>query len=114
MINLPTCCVTGRIAGDPNACGDCDPCIDGAQHIPEVIKKLIKERDDWGDKYAGAMMELDDAKADAIRHHKLATDRWEALLEMKVRDDRNGSLPKAYREIIDAALGQSPRSTEKP
>jgi hypothetical protein len=45
-----------------------------------------------------------DAEADAVRLHKLATDRWEALLELKCRDDRNGSLPPAYRKIIDAAL----------
>jgi len=27
-----------------------------------------------------------------------------ALLEMRNRDDRNGSLPEAYRKIIDLAL----------
>ena len=27
-----------------------------------------------------------------------------ALIEMRDRDNRNGSLPPAYREIIDAAL----------
>lgn len=61
MKSLPICCVTGRIAGDPYACGDCDPC--GAAHsVPEPVKRLIKERDDWADKYAGAMMELDDLR----------------------------------------------------
>ena len=30
-----------------------------------------------------------------------------ALITMRERDDRNGSVPKAYREIIDAALSPS-------
>ena len=61
MTTLPICCVTGRIAGDPLACGDCDPC--GAAHtVPEVVKQLIKERDEWADKYADAMAELDGLK----------------------------------------------------
>lgn len=29
-----------------------------------------------------------------------------ALIEMQQRDDRNGSLPPAYRAIIDGALGE--------
>lgn len=52
--SLPTCAVTGRIAGDGFACGDCDPC--SATHlVPDVVKRLIKERDQWADKYADAM-----------------------------------------------------------
>lgn len=48
--SLPTCAVTGRIAGDKFACGDCDPCM--ATHlVPEVVKQLMKERDEWADKY---------------------------------------------------------------
>lgn len=66
MATIPTCCVTGRIAGDPYACGDCDPCILGAQHVPEVVKKVIAERDEWADKYAGAMMELDELKGAVV------------------------------------------------
>ena len=62
MTTLPICCVTGRIAGDPLACGDCDPC--GAAHtVPEVVKQLIKERDEWADKYADAMAELDEIES---------------------------------------------------
>lgn len=56
--DLPICCVSGRVAGDPHACGDCDPC-GAAVLVPEVVKSLIKERDEWADKYAGAMMKLD-------------------------------------------------------
>jgi hypothetical protein len=61
MTTLPICCVTGRIAGDPFACGDCDPC-GAADTVPEVVKNLIKERDGWAEKYAGAMMELDELR----------------------------------------------------
>lgn len=44
-MTLPICCVTGLIAGDPDACGDCDPC--GASHlVPEPVRKLLKELDD--------------------------------------------------------------------
>jgi hypothetical protein len=72
MSGLPICCVTGRIAGDLNACGDCDPCILGAPLVPEVVKRLIAERDEWADKYAGAMMDADAhaalvAERDALR-----------------------------------------------
>lgn len=61
MATLPICCITGRIAGDGFACGDCDPC--GAAHsVPDVVKRLIKERDEWADKYICAMMELDELR----------------------------------------------------
>lgn len=68
MIVLPICCVTGRIAGDGFACGDCDPC--GAAHaVPEVVKALMKERDEWADKYECAAMCLDEERPaiDALR-----------------------------------------------
>lgn len=59
MIVLPICCVTGRIAGDGFACGDCDPC--GAAHaVPDAVKSLLKERDDFAAKYEAAMGELDE------------------------------------------------------
>lgn len=61
MSDLPICCVTGRIAGDCFACGDCDPCS-AANKVPDVVKSLLKERDEWADKYAGAMMELEDLR----------------------------------------------------
>ena len=41
MNALPICCVTGRIAGDGFACGDCDPCS-AAHTVPEAVKQLIK------------------------------------------------------------------------
>lgn len=59
--SLPVCCVTGRIAGDGFACGDCDPCM--ATHlVPDVVKQLIKERDEWADKYAQAMETMQDER----------------------------------------------------
>ncbi|MDE2468851.1 MAG: hypothetical protein KGL35_08925 [Bradyrhizobium sp.] len=60
MSTLPLCAVTGRIAGDPLACGDCDPCIFGASKVPEEIKRLFVERDEWADKYAMAMQTIDE------------------------------------------------------
>jgi hypothetical protein len=61
MVTIPICCVTGRIAGDGFACGDCDPC--GAAHlVPEAVRALIKERDEWAGKYEAAMGELDELR----------------------------------------------------
>jgi hypothetical protein len=61
---LPICCVTGRIAGDKDACGDCDPC--GAAHaVPEAVKALLKERDEWADRYSAVMAELDELRSSA-------------------------------------------------
>ncbi len=58
MAGIPICCVTGRIAGDGFACGDCDPCS-AAHAVPEAVKALIKERDEFAAKYEAAMIELD-------------------------------------------------------
>lgn len=53
-----TCCVTGRIAGDSDACGDCDPC--GAAHsVPQVVRALLAEKDEWRNKFGDAMAALD-------------------------------------------------------
>ena len=55
-MNIPICIITGRIAGDSDACGDCDPC--GAAHVvPDVVKRLLAEKDGWREKYANAMAE---------------------------------------------------------
>lgn len=59
--SLPTCAVTGRIAGDGFACGDCDPCL-ATDLVPESVKQLIKERDEWADKYADAMESIQDLR----------------------------------------------------
>ncbi len=56
---LPICAVTGRIAGDSFACGDCDPCVLGAHKVPEVVQKLMKERDEFMNEYSAAKGALD-------------------------------------------------------
>lgn len=62
-MSIPTCVITGRVAGDRLACGDCDPCIDGAAKVPDAVKRLIAERDDFMDKHADAACELDEIRA---------------------------------------------------
>lgn len=55
---LPCCIITGRIAGDSDACGDCDPCS-AASRVPESIKRLLAEKDEWRSKYGDAAARLD-------------------------------------------------------
>lgn len=62
------CVVTGRIAGDSDACGDCDPCVYGAQHVPDAVKRLLSEKDEWRDKYAGAMDRLSEERQQFCMH----------------------------------------------
>lgn len=67
---LPTCCVTGRIAGDSDACGDCDPC--GAAHaVPDAVKRLLAEKDEWRTKYAEAMERNSPGSTDAAEVMRL-------------------------------------------
>lgn len=56
---IAVCSVTGRIAGDADACGDCDPCILGEAAIPEVVKRLLAEKEEWRQKYCDLCVELD-------------------------------------------------------
>jgi len=51
---IAVCVITGRIAGDADACGDCDPCS-AAHAVPEVVKRLLAEKEEWRQKYADAM-----------------------------------------------------------
>lgn len=58
---LPTCVITGLIAGDSDACGDCDPC--SASHaVPGPVKDLLRQKDEWREKYSDAMCKLDEAQ----------------------------------------------------
>lgn len=58
VVTIPICAVTGRIAGDSDACGDCDPC--GASHaVPEAVQRVLKEKDEWREKYGDAMAQND-------------------------------------------------------
>jgi hypothetical protein len=62
-MTIPICAVTGRIAGDSDACGDCDPC--GAYYVvPDVVKRLLIEKDEWREKYGEAMSRLDEQIGD--------------------------------------------------
>src|SRR5262249_13838163 len=42
---IAVCVITGRIAGDADACGDCDPCS-AAHAVPEVVKRLLAEKEE--------------------------------------------------------------------
>lgn len=57
-MTIPVCAITGRIAGDSDACGDCDPC-GAAYAVPDVVKRLLAEKDEWRQKYADAAAERD-------------------------------------------------------
>lgn len=54
----PTCCITGQIAGHPDACHDCDPCL-ASWSVSAPVKKLIAEVAEWRDKYADVAVQLD-------------------------------------------------------
>jgi len=64
--NVPTCCVTGAIAGDGGACGDCDPCILGEAHVPQPVKALIAEKASLALRLGEAVDELETMKADLL------------------------------------------------
>ena len=62
MTSIPICAVTGLIAGDADACGDCDPC--GAAHVvPDVVKRLLAQKEEWREKYGDAVATADAALA---------------------------------------------------
>ena len=54
---LPICAVTGRIAGDKDACGDCDPC-GAAYFVPEPVKRLLREHEELAVEHSKALDEL--------------------------------------------------------
>ena len=56
----PTCCITGQIAGHPDACGDCDPCS-AAHLVSAPVKRLIAEVEEWRSKYQDMAVKLDEA-----------------------------------------------------
>lgn len=64
-MTIPLCIITGRIAGDSDACGDCDPCILGAPLVPVAVKKLLKEKDEWRSKYQDAATAYDELQRHA-------------------------------------------------
>lgn len=60
--SIPICAVTGRISGDSDACGDCDPCIMGAPMVPGAVKLLLTEKEDWRSKYSDAATKYDELR----------------------------------------------------
>lgn len=67
---IPICIVTGRIAGDSDACGDCDPC-GAADIVPDVVKRLLAEKEEWRQRYATAAAALEPdvtARLDRLEH----------------------------------------------
>lgn len=54
---IPTCIITGVIPGEHLACGDCDPC-GAAYRIPEPVKRLIAECNEWAAKAEAAESSL--------------------------------------------------------
>jgi hypothetical protein len=60
-MTLPVCAVTGRIAGDSDACGGCDPCS-AAHAVPDAVKRLLTEKEEWRQKYADAAVSADEAE----------------------------------------------------
>jgi len=59
---IAVCIITGRIAGDVDACGDCDPCS-AARTVPEVVKVLLAEKETWRQKYGEAAAEIERLQA---------------------------------------------------
>lgn len=57
--------------------------------------------------------ELNDAQADALRMHGEKMRYFNALLEMRCRDDKNGSLHQNYRDIIDVALADEQKAEQQ-
>lgn len=68
------CVVTGRIAGDSEACGDCDPCIYGASRVPEAVKRLLAEKDEWRAKYESECAARDEREYREREMEQLAHD----------------------------------------
>lgn len=101
---LPICCVTGRIAGDPNACGDCDPCS-AAYKVPDPVKRLIKERDEWREKYSDVMCRLD-AVAGEPGAMREALERARPYVKLSHPGDVQAD---ADLRAVDAALASAPQ-----
>lgn len=57
-MSIPTCVITGDVAGHPQACGDCDPCF-AAHKVPEPVRRLIDEIIQLREKYSEACSQRD-------------------------------------------------------
>lgn len=97
--SLPTCVITGRIAGDSDACGDCDPCS-AAHAVPDVVKRLLAEKDEWRGKYGQAMEDRDEQRADNARLRA----SLKGIAEFCSGDDRTLSAIGRLASIRNTAL----------
>lgn len=70
-----------------------------AAFAPIIVYQTIQKY--LGPVFADLEERAHDEAADAVRHHKISTDRWEALLELKCRDD----LPPECRALVERVLG---------
>lgn len=77
-----------RLNGDTYSTPEVLGMVGRAAEEIERLREIVRQRTFWLD-------------------HQMA-----ALVEIRDRDDRNGSLPPAYRAIIDAALTPSPTGRE--
>lgn len=88
-MTIPICAVTGRIAGDADACGDCDPC--GAAHmVPDAVKRLLTEKEERRQKYGTSAAEIERLR---MALTKLSNEVLGAmpLLEVQTRRDLGNS-----------------------
>jgi hypothetical protein len=65
-MSVPTCVITGYVAGHYMACGDCDPCS-AAHRVSEPVQRLIREIHDLCDKYSDTATALAAERARAER-----------------------------------------------
>lgn len=72
-MTIPICAVTGRIAGDADACGDCDPC--GAAHmVPDAIKGVLTEKEEWRQRYGTSAAEIERLQAALVQVREVCDD----------------------------------------
>lgn len=105
---LPICAVTGHIAGDIEACGDCDPC-GAAASVPEVVKQLLADRDEWATKYGEAMAQREGLTPDQQAMFDGALDLSVSLATRETAASRNlakiiGGLCGVIGTLCPAAL----------
>jgi hypothetical protein len=72
------------------------PFVSNVSQYTEIVAELMQHATDRERKRSADEIERLTAEAKSYR---------DAIEWMRARDDRNGSLPEAYREKIDEALG---------
>jgi len=101
-MSIPICAVTGLIAGDSDACGDCDPC--GADHtVPDAVKRLLAEKDEWRGKYSDAMSERDSRTEHPMSDMEKAIEAAAKALMDDLYDGR-ASLPEDHPAYLPVTV----------